>query len=216
MAAAVEAATRSGDPAAEASVLRAYGFAVPTAAALDEIVRRSPGGVIEVGAGTGYWAACVADRGVDVVAVDLHPPPDPSNRWFAGVEPWFPVGRGDEQAVVEHAGRSLLLVWPTRDETWAADALALHHGAGGRCVLYVGQPPGGRTGDAAFHALTGATDRCIACTYGVVDTACTCSLRALWRCTAVVPLPRWQADDVALHVLDRVDTGSRGWRRRRR
>lgn len=39
------------------AVLRRYGFAVPTEAALDEIAHRSPAGVVGLGAGVGYWAA---------------------------------------------------------------------------------------------------------------------------------------------------------------
>lgn len=30
--------------------------------------------VVEMGAGTGYWAALLQQRGVDVVALDRHPP----------------------------------------------------------------------------------------------------------------------------------------------
>jgi hypothetical protein len=209
MAAAVESATRGGDPVEEQAVVRRYGFAVPTTAALAMIEKYSPSGTVEVGAGTGYWAAQLAARGVDVVAYDLHPPPAPASRWFAGSTPWFPVRQADEHIVSDHVGRSLLLVWPTRDEMWAADAIRLYHGGGGECLLYVGEPPGGRTGDAVFHALTGATEGCIACTYGVVDSACTCDLRPLWRCVDVLGLPAWQASDVRLHVLRRAEGGRR-------
>lgn len=37
------------DPDREDAILRRYGFAIPTDAALDEIAVRSPGGVVELG-----------------------------------------------------------------------------------------------------------------------------------------------------------------------
>ena len=109
----VAEARASGDQPLEAEVLRRYGFAVPTDAALDAIVACSPRGVLELGAGTGHWAALLARRGVDVVAYDVAPPPSPANAWFAGVQPWHDVHHGDERVVEECAERSLLLVWPT-------------------------------------------------------------------------------------------------------
>ncbi|PNW76347.1 hypothetical protein CHLRE_12g552827v5 [Chlamydomonas reinhardtii] len=45
-------------------------WAIPSAEALEVIAQQSGGRVVEVGAGTGYWAWLLARRGVDVVAVD--------------------------------------------------------------------------------------------------------------------------------------------------
>ena len=70
----VAEARASGDQQLEAEVLRRYGFAVPTDDALDAIVACSPRGVLELGAGTGHWAALLARRGVDVIAYDVAPP----------------------------------------------------------------------------------------------------------------------------------------------
>lgn len=101
-----------------------------------------------------------------------------------------------------------MLIWPTRKETWAADALVSYLQAGGACVLYVGDGPGGRTGDPTFHAILGELGRCLACTLDVTDTPCTCNARQLGRRIAEVPLPSWQADDVRLFVYDRFVTQS--------
>jgi hypothetical protein len=110
---------------------------------------------------------------------------------------------GDESVVAQHSSRTLLLVWPTRDETWAGDALVEFHRGGGDTVIYVGEGPGGRTGDARFHALLGATDGCLACRYGILDLACTCDIAALWHEVAVVVLPHWPAHRDDLHVYRR-------------
>ena len=196
----VAAMRSASDPDREDAILRHYGFAIPTDAALDEIAVRSPGGVVELGAGVGYWAHHLSARGVDVIAYDIEPPPSTHNHRFAGSTPWHPIVRGDERVVVDHADRSLLLIWPTKNETWATEALVGYHAAGGACVLYVGDGPGGRTGDPTFHATLGDLGPCLPCTLGVLDAPCTCTAPQLWRRQNEVVLPAWQAEDVRLYV----------------
>lgn len=182
--------------------LATFAFALPTGPALLAVADASPSGVVEVGAGTGYWARLLHDRGVDVVAFDLAPPPSPANPWFAGVAPWHPVRVGDETAVDRHARRTLLVVWPTRNEDWGAAAVARFAAAGGRTVAFVGEAVGGRTGDDRLHALLGDFDRCWACAYGVTTAACVCGVRPAWRRTATVPLPDIGADELRLYTRD--------------
>ena len=203
MAEMVAASRRQPGAGEEEAILRRYGFAVPTDAALDEIARRSPAGVVELGAGVGYWAHQLFRRGVDVVAYDIEPPPSALNHRFAGSTPWHRITRGNELVVGAHRDRSLLLIWPTKNETWAAQALVTYAEAGGACVLYVGDGPGGRTGDPTFHAILGQLGRCLACGLGVPDAPCTCDARQLWRRVAEVGLPAWQAEEVSLSVYER-------------
>ena len=103
-----------------------YGFAVPSVEALTTIERCSPQGVMELGAGTGYWAFLLQQRGVDVVAFDVEPAPSERNEWFAGTQPWHLVHRGDHGIVAQYPERTLLIVWPTKNEIWAATALRGH------------------------------------------------------------------------------------------
>ena len=194
------------DPDREIVTLRRYGFAIPTGAALEEIALRSPGGVVELGAGVGYWAHHLFERGVDVIAYDIDPPPSARNHRFAGSTPWYPILQGDQRVVVDHADRSLLLIWPTKNETWATEALVRYHAAGGACVLYVGDGPGGRTGDPTFHATLGDLGPCLSCTLGVPDVPCTCNAAQLWQRQNEVVLPAWQAEDVRLYVYARATT----------
>ena len=210
----IAAARSEPHPDSEGAILRRYGFAIPTDDALDEIAERSPGGVVELGAGVGYWAHQLSERGVDVVAYDIEPPPSPRNHRFAGSTPWHPIARGDERAVVDHADRSLLLIWPTKNETWATEALIGYHAAGGACVLYVGDGPGGRTGDPTFHATLGELGPCLPCTLGVPDAPCTCTAQQLWQRENEVGLPAWQADDVRLFVYARAVPETLSVRRR--
>lgn len=207
-----------GDPGPDGSVRRrlhrSFGFGIPDDAVLDAVVDAAPpAGVVEIGAGSGYWARLLAARGVDVVAYDLHPPPSPENKNFGGVEPWHPVLQGDETAVARHPDRLLLLVWPTADEDWPAEALSRFHAAGGRQVAYVGGSHGGPTGDDRFHRLLGSLEHCLACDLGVANAACVCSVRPQWHLVTALPAPRWRGDDDELRIYGR-DARERVRRRR--
>jgi SAM-dependent methyltransferase len=124
---------------------RRYAWAVPTDEALAAVARRSP--LVEVGAGTGYWAALLARLGVDVVAYDAAPPPA-ANHWHAGASCWFPVEQGGPEKVDLHPDRALFLCWPPYDDPMAADALRRY---AGQTVIFVGEGGGGCTADEAFH-----------------------------------------------------------------
>jgi hypothetical protein len=177
-----------------------FAFAIPTDLALAVVAEHSPGGVVELGAGTGYWANLLHEAGVDVVAYDRAPPGSADNRWFHSSSAWFPVVVGDETVVDRYPERTLLLVWPTRNEVWAADSLDRYAAAGGTTVIYVGEGTGRRTGDARFHALLGEVDGCLACRYGVLDVACTCGIDPMWTKVDHVVLPHWPGHDDDLHV----------------
>jgi hypothetical protein len=206
------------DPPADADALRSeliarYAFAIPTDEALDAIRAVSPRGVVEIGAGTGYWARLLHDRGVEVAAYDLAPAPSGDNPWFAGTEPWHPVDRGDHTAAALHPERTLLIVWPTRNEVWAAATLDAYRDAGGSTVTYVGDGPGGHTGDDVFHARLGQLSTCAQCTYRSANSPCICGIGPQWRHTNTVPLPQWPGylDDLHMFVRDEQPRGTARW-----
>ena len=197
------------------NLIRRYGFAVPSRAALDLVAAHSPAGIVEIGAGTGYWARLLYERGVDVVAYDIAPPPAETNPWFAGQPPWYPVHEGTEQRVLKHPDRTLLLVWPTRNENWAADAAQLHLDGGGEYLVYVGEEPGGRTGDLRLHALLGLVDGCLACAYGILTAPCTCGVTERWRLVRRLDLPMWHGEDQRLYLFTRPPQPARAGKRAR-
>lgn len=220
MAERVAEAQRLCDPTQEAEILRRFGFAIPTDQALAMIGRCSPNGVIEIGAGTGYWASLLDGIGVDVVACDIAPPSRAENPWFGRSATWHPVEIGDERNVEAHTDRTLLLIWPTRDEVWPGDAVERYGDSGGRCVAYVGEPPGGRTGDDRLHALLGTLQHCWTCSLGLPDAPCICEVRQRWQQTGEVTLPAWQGNEESLRVFvpadDRASSPRRQtWRRAR-
>lgn len=194
-----------GPPTPSLGWLASFAFVLPTEPVLGAIEEASPNGVVEIGAGTGYWARLLHDRGVEVVAFDVAPPPSPDNPWFAGILPWHQVRAGDESAVERYPRRTLLLVWPTRAEDWAAAAVDRFATVGGERFAFVGEALGGRTGDDRFHALLGEVDRCWRCAYGIQTSACVCGVRPLWRRSGTVDLPD---DDNQLRLYGRDDSAT--------
>lgn len=196
---------RPDEPSVRDEAIARFAFAVPDEGALSTVERVSPGGVVEIGAGTGYWARLLADRGVDVVAFDVAPASSPENPWFADSASWFEVRAGDHHQLAEHAARTLLMVWPTKNEDWPGDALERFAEAGGATVAYVGEGPTSHTGDDRFHALTGSLDRCWSCAYGVTTAACVCGVVPRFGSVETVTLPHWTGYEDDLHVLARLD-----------
>jgi hypothetical protein len=111
-----------------------YAYAVPTSAALRLAAEHAP--LLEVGAGTGYWAWLLSQMHVDVVAYDREPPDGTyRNPYFEGGHTWTEVREGGPEIVHEHLGRTLFLCWPPPETPMAAQCLAAFQGD---VVLYAG------------------------------------------------------------------------------
>lgn len=134
---------------------RRYSWAIPDENALELIAKHSPNGVLEIGAGGGYWAMLLQQRGLDVAAYDPEPPPGESS-WHSG-KAWTAVHAGDHTVAAEHPTRTLMLCWPSYAQSWAAAALELYQGD---TVIYIGEGSGGCTADDRFHALLGHEPYC--------------------------------------------------------
>lgn len=115
-----------------------YGFAVPTEKILREILKVSPKGILEVGAGTGYWSKLLQLLGADVIACD-----DGSGVYPFKIGAFFqiePVGYQQIFRRKEVHERTLLAVWPS------VDNLKIFNGYKGDTVAYVGEINDGCTG----------------------------------------------------------------------
>jgi hypothetical protein len=157
--------------------VRRYSFGVPNDAALEAIARHAP--VVELGAGTGYWAYLLRARGVDCLAFDVAPPDRSANPHQFRPLTWTHVEEGSIEVVARYGhDRSLLLVWPTWRDPFAERALAAYPGT---TLLYVGEPRGGRTANDAFFD----------------------SLSQGWREVERVEIPRWPGAHDALSVFAR-------------
>jgi hypothetical protein len=129
-----------------------YAFSIPLYPFLSIIKEYSP--IVELGAGTGYWAWCLRQMGVDITAFDRLPPgeTDPwlwyeGNRWFN--DSWFNISEGDERVLSAYPVHSLLLIWPEIHDPMAFRALKVYREAGGRILIYIGDP--GSSGGKDFH-----------------------------------------------------------------
>lgn len=107
--------------------------------------------VVEIGAGTGYWAWQLEQAAVDVAAYDLHPPSDDNKYCKAG--PYTTVLQDDATAVRHHQDRALLMVWPPYGGEHARHALSLYTGD---LLIYAGESHGGCTADDDFYELLAA------------------------------------------------------------
>lgn len=127
-----------------------YAWAIPSKQALDAIARYSP--IVEIGAGSGYWAHLLAKLGVDIVAYDVSKTNQYMGSYNRFHKPWFEVREGDEKSVKGHADRALFLCWPPYDDKMAVNTLKQYKGD---TVLYIGEGKGGCTAsDAFFNLLT--------------------------------------------------------------
>uniref|UniRef100_A0A7S4AWP5 Methyltransferase domain-containing protein n=1 Tax=Pseudo-nitzschia australis TaxID=44445 RepID=A0A7S4AWP5_9STRA len=148
-----------------------FAWAVPNQKAISLLVNRKQP-LLEIGAGTGYWAWLLSQHNVDVVAYDL---PDS----HAGQKHRFRHsivrdGSVEQAYSSEHKGRALFLCWPdivgdsAQDDadrgSFGVDALKAYQGD---TIVHVGElgpgvvraqkgwgdpfPPGGSSSSAAFQ-----------------------------------------------------------------
>ena len=206
-----ECARHPVDPETDDVRLR-WSWAIPTRHAIATIVNHSPNGVVEIGAGTGYWARLLGDAGCPVAAYDINPPggtgprADGDKAWHARQEAFYPVAYGMSTSVQRHPDRTLLLCWPCYSDPMAYHALRQYEGD---TLVYVGEGPGGCTGDDRFHKLLGgdpcwhyddATGESVD-----VDPDCeACALTVEWRLVAEVSLPQWAGLHDRLFVYERM------------
>ena len=123
-------------------LVRHYAWAIPNESALDVLARHAP--IIEIGAGAGYWAWCLRQRQVDILAFDLDP--TVANHQMRR-EPWTAVHRGGARITGYHADRTLFLCWPPYHKRMAFNALRSYRGD---TLVYVGEGLGGCCADDAF------------------------------------------------------------------
>jgi len=114
-----------------------YAWAVPNDEAIQYIAEFD--NIVEVAAGSGYWAHLIDDAGGTIRATDFDPPDDT----------YYPVERKSASNVNTSFGRvdtSVLLVWPPHTGNVASSVITKNPNN----VLYVGEQRGGCTAEDAF------------------------------------------------------------------
>ena len=102
----------SDDPeAARLALAQRYSYVLPDAITLAALCDLGP--LVEMGAGTGYWAYRLQRAGADIIAFDMAPPDgDIPNRYHARTATWTEVRHGGHTVLRDHSGRALFLCWP--------------------------------------------------------------------------------------------------------
>ena len=170
-----------------------YSWGIPNDAALDTIAEHSPNGVVEIGAGGGYWAKLLRERGVDVAAFDADPPP--GNTYWCSTS-WSDVVTGDHTNVARFPDRTLLLVWPCNGLDWTHEVIELYQGD---TVIFVGERA--FSGSDRMHQLLGWDTEC----WHDEDDTCDCEppADALFTRGKEVDIPQWSGLRDYLIVFDR-------------
>lgn len=147
-----------------------FAWAIPNHAALVALAASAP--LIELGAGTGYWAYLLRERGVDIVAFDTEPPQTTThqNQWQRSPMHvgtcWTDVQMGTPAVLRggQYRERTLFLCWPP-PTTMALEALDTY---AGETVALIGCGPD-ETGCLAFYDL----------------------LLSQWKLIQTVAIPQW-------------------------
>lgn len=153
-----------------------FSWAIPNEPALKLIASFSP--IIEIGAGTGYWAHMLMERGADIIAYDHEPPSTHENHFHSKRDCFFPVQQGSDVSVSDHADRTLFLCWPPYSDPMAANCLRRYKGAR---LVYVGEGDGGCCGDDDFWT----------------------EIEKGWKEVQSVAIPQWYGLHDALTVYER-------------
>lgn len=123
-----------------------YTFAIPCREALEFIAGYSRK-LVEVGAGTGFWASQLRRVGVDVIATDKAGPGDTAYRHTVGAHGTV-VQMEAAEAIAAHPDRDVLAIWPCYTDPWLADAI--DQLKPGRKLFYIGEGSGGCTATDGF------------------------------------------------------------------
>jgi len=158
------------------SLVRKYSWAIPNEKALETIISYGP--LMEIGAGTGYWAALLRQRGADVICYESQLTETGRNSYVFKGHSWTEVLPGTESAAAYHPDRSLMLCWPPEKDEMAYQALKSYRG---QTLIYVGEEPPGCTADEKFHDL----------------------VRSEWHLQKRIDLPRWHLLQDSLYVYSR-------------
>lgn len=148
----------SGRPEYHRRVLvRRYSFAVPS----DEAIVAISGlkmSIMELGAGTGYWAWMLSQAGVEVMAFDVLPPGIPETQNGYGFDKAFydvfPCDGPEFLKACKFCNEfALMLCWPDLNTSFAHDTLKVYQDRGGEAFIYIGEGPGGCTANDEFFEL---------------------------------------------------------------
>lgn len=119
-----------------------YAFGIPDQKAIDELVNLSP--LVEIGAGSGYWAYLIDKNGGDIIAFDNFDRKDQFEK------EWFNVMKGTPEKLEKYPDRNLFLCWPENDDPMGE--LAVKKSQSNK-VITIGEGKNGCTGNDGMHYI---------------------------------------------------------------
>lgn len=126
---------------------RVYSWAIASRTVLDWFADRLSGrGLLEVGAGSGYWAWLLRTHGIDVLATDSVTDRNGYTDRFRYTDIHTATA---VEAARQHADRVLAIIWPPHQDPMATEALRAYEGPG---LFYIGDRPGGLCAEPSFFA----------------------------------------------------------------
>ena len=141
-------------------MVREYSWAIPNREAIEALL--SFGEVVELGAGSGYWAHLVQEAGGSITPWDLYP--GEKNKYTSRT--WTPVAEGSVEVLENSPARTLMLSWPPYESHFAQKALRAFKGLN---LIYVGEGGGGCCANDEFFE----------------------QLEAEWLLEKTIAIPRW-------------------------
>ena len=137
-----------------------YSWAIPNQKALETITKWSPHGIVEIGAGGGYWGYLLRQMmHLKCHLYDLNPK-EPYGQG-KDITMWTQVEKGSVEKLDKWGyGKTLFLCWPCYDESWAYEALLKWQLATSPAVIYIGEGEMGCTADQQFHNLLNGIEDC--------------------------------------------------------
>ena len=155
---------------------RRYSWSIPSPGDIAWIAATVGGrGVVELGAGGGYWAWLMRAAGIDTLAYD--PFPASTANGYAK-RAYTEVEIGDDSVAGLYPERALFLCWPNNNDPWAARAVGAYRGD---MLIYGGQDAGGSTADDRFFEILADGWECTgASAHHVRYSGVACGL-SVWR-----------------------------------
>jgi hypothetical protein len=121
-----------------------YAWAIPNKKAIKELCKYSP--LVEIGAGTGYWANLVKQMGGIVDCYDKYLL---DKNYYKHTTHYTNIKEGDESILNNISPKvNLFLCWPPYNSSMANKCLNIFKG---NYLIYIGEGYDGCTGDNMFH-----------------------------------------------------------------
>jgi len=160
--------------ARRAELIRKYSFAIPNNKAITYLASIGP--IIEVGAGNGYWASLVLQANGNILPTDINP--IARNR-YTFQKSYCSISLYDAvEAAKQFSSSTLFMCWPEM-EAWPTKALRTYLDNGGNKLIYIGEAPGGATGEEALWEL--------------METG---------GCTNVINIPQWPGVHDVMNIVE--------------